>query len=198
MHPPGMKCRGTGEDKQNKNWINFGDVVNSVKSAEVCAEKCRVTDPSYKYFSLECPRASEVRCKCAKNLDGTTPKDESQCNKKNVQGSTLCVGPYVQGEYMLGGHQTGSVYLIEPGIFRIFRVNFIFRRWLVFRESAGLFYPRVYFSTLAGFPRVWLVFRESAGLFYFSTLAGFPRVRWLVFRESKNARAAGFWEKSKP
>eukprot|EP01048_Picozoa_sp_COSAG05_P012496 COSAG05_NODE_1253_length_5369_cov_14.480674_5_plen_193_part_00 len=35
------------------------------------------------------------------------------CHKQNID-TTHCVGPFIAGGYMLGGHQTGSVYLSTP------------------------------------------------------------------------------------
>ena len=65
----------------------------------------------YKYFGLECPRAT-VHCQCAKTLSGSRKLSSTQCDRKNV-GRTHCVGPYKQGGYMLGSHGTGSVYFSQ-------------------------------------------------------------------------------------
>ena len=102
VSPPQMSCKSGG------SWARpAGDVANSVAGVADCAKKCK--DRGYKYFGLECPRAT-VHCQCARTLSGSRKLSSTQCDRKNV-GRSHCVGPYKQGGYMLGSHGTGSVYL---------------------------------------------------------------------------------------
>lgn len=94
-----MSCKSGG------NWVRpSGDVSNSINAMAECAEKCK----DYKYFGLECPRAT-VHCQCTDSLEGSTKLDDSEC----LTGRGHCEGPYEHGGYMMGGYGTGSVYLVE-------------------------------------------------------------------------------------
>ena len=95
-----IACRRIGA------WTSFGDVENSELGVRQCAQKCR----GYRYFSLECPREHSVQCKCARTLAGSKALPDEQCNSRNKASDTVCVGPFTRGPYMMGGHETGSVY----------------------------------------------------------------------------------------
>ena len=98
-----MSCKKAG------TWARpYGDVANSVAGFVDCGQQCKAG--GYTYFGLECPRAT-VHCQCANALSGSTAQASTECDRKNIAGSTHCSGPYMAGAYMLGGHGTGSVYL---------------------------------------------------------------------------------------
>lgn len=112
--PAGMGCKSGG------NWVRpFGDVPNSSDGFYDCARKCK--EKGYKFFGLECPRQT-VHCQCANSLIGSVPVSNSQCTIKRGsagwasrrRAKTHCVGPFKAGQYSLGSHGVGSVYLTSP------------------------------------------------------------------------------------
>ena len=87
-------------------------MANSVSGVKDCAQKCKAMNHANKYFGLECPRNGVVHCQCATSLAGSQKLDPSRCDHKIVSNSH-CVGPFKQGNYLMGSHATGSVYVIE-------------------------------------------------------------------------------------
>ena len=93
------------------SWKIIGFVDNSETGAENCAVKC--LDYGFKYFGLECPSQQRVVCQCSGTLRGTTRLPSFFCRNR-IRHNTKCVGPYFQGEYLMGSHGTSAVYYTRP------------------------------------------------------------------------------------
>ena len=81
-----------------------GEVANTVSGVADCAAKCK----GYKYFGLECPRAT-VHCQCANTLSGSNSVSDEGC--KTAKGH--CNEASMKGGYLMGGYGIGSVYLVK-------------------------------------------------------------------------------------
>lgn len=112
--PPAMGCKSGG------TWVRpFGDLPNNLDGFYDCARMCK--GKGYKYFGLECPRAT-VHCQCANSLIGSTTVSVSQCSIKRGSAQwqarrrarTHCQGPFKAGQYNMGSHGVGSVYYTSP------------------------------------------------------------------------------------
>lgn len=104
VNPPEMSCKSGG------SWNRpSGDVANSADGVADCASKCA----GYVYFGLECPRSNAVHCQCSNSLAGSNSVDGSNCQSNTGPSNSHCNGPYTHGDYMMGGHGFGSVYMVQ-------------------------------------------------------------------------------------
>jgi len=106
MNPPSMSCKSGG------NWTRPGDdVANTEDGVADCADIC--SGAGYTFFGLECPRSNAVHCQCANDLSDSTAVGASYCNTSaGAFAGSHCAGPYTAGNYHMGGHGYGSVYVI--------------------------------------------------------------------------------------
>jgi hypothetical protein len=102
-----------------------GDVTADIVGVYKCAQFCKVNNPNFKYFGLQCPGSHNgaqgyVHCQCAEDVSSDGPVSPTFCSQNAhwSGGTTPCTGPFTARgsgvDYMLGGHGTGSVYHIYP------------------------------------------------------------------------------------
>ena len=119
--PIQMSCtrvtRWSGALQPNpQGWVKMADVQNSVEGVKSCAVICH--GQRFAYFGLQCP-GELVGCQCTNNLDAGELLPENQCNANNdPSGQGKCIGPYVQGPYILGAQKSTSVYKTTEGVAR--------------------------------------------------------------------------------
>jgi len=88
-------------------FARVNDVANSVSGVKDCATQCSAAEAAY--FGLECPRSDAVHCQCSNTLFRSKSENITSCQNAEHH----CVGPFTQGNYVMGASGFGSVYLVS-------------------------------------------------------------------------------------
>ena len=79
-----------------------------------CRDYCRAA--GYKYFGMECPMGTKVRCECSNTLTGSKVVDDLRCRTFGV--GAHCIGPFNVftkfGTFFMGAGRLNSAYAVQP------------------------------------------------------------------------------------